>query len=255
MVINMKKLLLMLFIPGISFAGTITTSFSAPGAGTIIFSSGAVSGGSAQTIAFDTISASGFVSGSSPLTWNHTIGSGSNRFLAVGCGTYVADTVTGITVGGNAMTLQHITGMAGQVQAAIYTYINPPSGVQAIAVSASSGISNRVKCGAISWTGVNQSVGVDISTGQINTVGAGVQASTITTTVANDILFDFVSDDNTGETISPSAGQAQQFHDDGSGPTVFGSTMTATTAGNYRMGWSVVNTNSAQSVIAVKPGP
>lgn len=209
------------------------------------------SGSFADTIVFDSSTSSGFQSGVGNVSWNMTLANGPNEFLAVGCGTRISDTITGITVGGASMTLSTNTKSSSAEATYIFTKASPASGSQSIVVTAGSSIKDRTKCGAVSWTGVAQTSSVDVATGTRNN-GGGIQASTMTTTVANDVLFDVVSDGNTAETINPSSGQGQFFLNS-TNWTVFGSTKTTTTAGIYGMGWAVVNSPSCQSFISIKP--
>lgn len=238
----MKKLFVLFLLSSPCVAGTITTNYSP--LGTITISSGTAA---ATNIAFDAQSNSGFVSGGSPLTWNHTLG-GSANFIAVGCATRISDEVSGVTVGGAAMTKSTDTFSGTAERTFIFTKASPATGTQSIAAATTSGISDRVKCGAVSWSGVS---GVDVSTGTRNS-GGGVQVNTLVTTVANAVLFDVVSDGNTSESITAQSGQSQ-FWSEGTGWTTLGSTRAVTTAASYNLEWQVVNTPSCQSSIAVKP--
>lgn len=204
-----------------------------------------------------TISPSG-TGGGSPLTWSHTI-SGTNRLMVLGCSTAFGQ-ISGITVGGNAMTLStQAIGASDPNAAQIWTLIAPPTGSQSIVATFINSSNNGVYCAATSFTGANQSTAVDVSTASFNSPGAGTQTATLTTLSANDMLLDVIEDrQGTGDTV-------------GGGQTAFGtfvnggvhsggiSTKLVTAPGTYSMTWTTVNAGGGgqviQSVIAIKAAP
>lgn len=251
----MKKILALLFLCGTAHAGTITTAFSP--LGTITFSSGTAAPSSIPVVVdSQTVSPSG-TGGSSPMTWNMTIGSGSNRFLAVAC---VADfgIISGVTVNGSAMTRSAAESNCGADprETSFYTSINPPSGSQAIVATWSGSSNHGMFCIAKSYTGVNQSSPIDISTGSFNTPGSSTNTVTWTTTVNNDLLMDAASGaDATGATVIV-AGSGQtaygNFGDSAAGYVGAISTKASTTAGSQTMQWTNI-TSGCQSAIAIAP--
>lgn len=248
----MKKIIALLFLASVSHAGTITTAFSP--LGTITFSSGT---NSSIPIAIDsqTVSPSG-TGGSSPMTWSMTIGSGSNRFLALGCSTAFG-VISGITINGTPLVLstQAVINLDPNA-ASIWTLVAPPSGSQSIVVTWAGSSNHGVYCAATSFTGVNQSSPIDVSTASFNSPGTGTQTATLTTITKNDMLFDAIEDrQGTGDTV-------------GGGQTAFGafvdgvqsggtSTKTSTNAGAYSMSWTTVNGGAggavANVIIAIAP--
>lgn len=223
-----------------------------------------VSGGSGCTsVLFDSSTAGTLMTGADPIVWNMTIGALTNRFLVVGCGSNSGNTVTGITVGGNAMTLSTnstISGTscnAGACNAVLYTYKNPPSGSQTISVALSAGSDNRFGCGAVSYSCVNQTTPIDTSTGTINSPGSGTNTITFTTTVANDALVDIINKSVNG---LPTAGSGQTVlwkQDLTSDSTsVASSSTTAVSPGSYSMTWTGIGSSQAQQLgLALKVAP
>ena len=251
----MKKILFLLMLASPTYAGTGTFTFGS-GGGTITISSGPAS--TTDIITFDAATSSGaYTDVATPLTWSHTIGSGADRFIAVGCGTSANDQISGITIAGSALTLSTsvVNGTNGRNY--IWTYIAPPSGAQTISVSDTASHANRLNCGAVSFAGVSQSSPVDASTVTVNYPGAGTITATWNTVTANDALFDVVNDYNNG-TLVPGSGQAQTSQRGNSAQfyTVATSTKQATTAGSYTMTWTGAGGSVVTSAaIAIKPGP
>lgn len=245
-----KFLVALLFLPSFVYGGTITTSFSP--LGTITISSGtAIPTG----IIFDASASSAPNAGSSPLVFAITIGSGNNRFIAVGCGNTAGDNVTAVTVGGNAMTLSTSIANSGTA-ASVWTYIAPASGSQNISATIDSGVSNRTGCIAASWTGVAQSVAVDMSTATYNYPAGSMSTSTLTTASLNEALFDVVMDINNDVPAPTQSNQtAIAVVPHGSSWVVASSSRTLTTAATYDMGWYVTQNPHATGSIAIKPAP
>jgi hypothetical protein len=119
-------------IRGASGAGTDIVGANLtidPGNGTGGGGSGALilrtAGATAGTVAVDAATSSNTSSGTT-LTWSHTTGSGSNRFMLVGV-SYDAGTISGVTYNAVSMT-QVATGTNGTSKVAIYKLLNPASG-------------------------------------------------------------------------------------------------------------------------------
>lgn len=241
-----------ILLPSLATAGTRTQYFSP--LSTITFSSGtATSAG----IVFDASASSLPAVGTSPLVFPITIGSGSNMFVAVGCGSTAGDNVTAITVGGNAMTLSTSVPNTGTTGNSIWTYAGPASGSQNISATIDSGVTNRTGCIAASWSGVKQSGTIDVSTATLNYPAAGsMSTSTITTAGLNEALFDVVMDINNDVPAPTQSGQtAIVVAPKGSSWVICASSRTAATAATYDMGWFVTQTPHSTSAIAIKPAP
>ena len=178
--------------------------------------------------------------------------------LVVGCATAFDIGTLSVTVGGNAMTKSTSTVEGTPYQTYIFTYANPPSGSQAIQVSWDSGGSDhRVLCGAVSFSGVNQSQIVDVST--VAYAGGGTIAPSLTTLTANAVLLGVVNDNGSGSYIGvPLSGQVVKVQNTDAGTnnyTLTISTRQATTTGSYSDSWNTFGGPTQESYIAIKPGP
>src|SRR5262245_12540157 len=86
-----------------------------------------VSDAAAQTITFDSASSSSGNTVTS-LTWAHTIGAGTDRILIVGVSIRGNKTVTGLTYGGQALTLAGTVANGGSNAVEMWALVAPPSG-------------------------------------------------------------------------------------------------------------------------------
>lgn len=229
-------------------AGTITTYFSAS----------APAG--PETITWDAKTTIPAPSGaSSPVAWNHTIGSGTDRAIIVGCATAFDVGTLAVTVGGNSMTRSTGTTDNGfPYQTQVFQYPNPPSGVQSISVSWTSGGSDhRVLCGALSYSGVSQASTIEVSTGAYS--GNGDLTTTLTTITDDDVLIGVLNDNGSGtQTGSPTSGQTVQVYIGDVGVnnySLYMSTRSVTTAGAYSDTWTGMGGPVQGSFVAIKPGP
>lgn len=135
------------------------------------------------SISFDATSASSYQAASSSYSWGHTC-SGSNRFLIVGISLLsVAQTVTGITYAGTALTFIGARNAATAVRTELWGLIAPATGSNNIAVTLSGSIAS-VGCAA-SYTNVDQTTATeDYVSAQATNIGAA--DATVTLTTAND---------------------------------------------------------------------
>ncbi len=135
-------------------------------------------------IAFDAATNSGFTSGTTH-TFAHTNGSGANRILFV-CAVQNDQTkqVTGITYAGAAMTFVASTTDSAVGGRLIYLFqkVAPATGANNVVITANG--STAIGGIASSYTGVDQSSPIDVSTTQ--KVSASPVTTSVTTTVNND---------------------------------------------------------------------
>lgn len=156
-----------------------------------------------MAIAFNAALDLGYSSGNTTsLTAAYTVGSGANRLLVVGVlgnGLSSADSVTGVTYAGVAMTLaaKNIGTGAGTPANDRYTYLyyllNPPSGANNVVVSAT--VSDYLIAVAADYTGVAQSGQPDVTATGIAAVAgnsSGSLTTPVTTTAANDWIIEVV---------------------------------------------------------------
>lgn len=250
----MKRLVLaIILIPGLVLAGTLTIYQNSGGnIGSVVMTP-------AAQIFYDASSYSQWLEGTAYLNWSHTIGAGTNRMLVVGCVTGGApETISSMTVGGFSMTLStsNYDATGGLLRTYIFTYADPPLGVQGITAYTTTGVSNRAMCGGVSFRNVNTISPVDIATGTIRSPSAGVQMSTFTTNQIQDVIIDVVGQADNGFLIAD-AGQGSLFTSDPDSLyySIGMSTRTAPLAGTYAMGWTTSSNAHLQTMVAIKPAP
>lgn len=128
---------------------------------------------------------SGF-GGASSYSYSYTCGSGTNRLLVVNVvGDASSDFITGVTYGGNSMTL--LSKQGGRWQYFFYLF-NPPSGSNTVSITASSSC-DFIFSGAADYSGVLQNH-VDA---QGSVTGQSSSATTTVTTINDNdwtILFE-----------------------------------------------------------------
>lgn len=211
----------------------------------------------AQAVTFDAASDSTDQTSTTGFTWNHTVGSGTDRILIVGVSskdTTDADrVVSGVTFNGVAMTNIRTDDNTGDnVTSDAWYMVAPPVGTYAVAVSFAGTVSNAI-AGAVSFTGVDQSNPIDAQTGGSTSNSSTVSTSIVTTT-ASTIVMDVFSNSN-DSSITPDASQTQRWMD--GFPATFGggaSTEAAASAGSVAMDWSGGSsfTDWAHTVIALR---
>ena len=154
--------------------------------------------GAGGTVTYDNTASGG--ANSSPLSFNITIGSGSNRAVAVGCS--FSSSVTGITVtvGGSSATLVSGTQSSGESYiSTIHVLAAPSSGSQSVSVSWTG--TSSTYCGAVSASGVDQATPMNNGTFEHN--GSGPTASVTITTTTGDLTFSVVSCESGSTPTSP----------------------------------------------------
>lgn len=203
-------------------------------------------------VTIDSFTTGGSLSGSSPYNFNLGLATTAN-FAALGCAFVDGDSATSVTLGGVTMSLSTTTAK-GNYRTAIYTLASPPTGAKVVSVNTTSTIQDRSLCWAASFNGASTPSSVDVSSGAIYVSGNGGFLNTVlTTTGANEFLFDVLVDGN-GDSPAPGGNQtARIFIGNGSGEGL-GSTQVAPTAGTYTQSWSGVQDITMMSVIAIKPG-
>ena len=185
--------------------GTRTTAWD--NAGLVINGSGE------PDIQLDADSTATRVSGGTTCTWNHTTGSGSDRAIlmmaAFEDGTEPSVTYDGSSTGITTENYQS----ASFRQTVIFSLLNPGSGTKEIVITFTD--TTSAVCGAVSFTGVNQTDCCDGGTGASgNTTNPTVDV----TSESNDLVVDvFAWREN--ETLSPEAGQTQNYYLAGGEPS------------------------------------
>ena len=142
-------------------------------------------------------------------TWSHTV-SGTNRLLVVGIGTRDYASVSSVTYGGVALTRSTTVslGSGNYPHDEIWYLLAPTVGTANIVVTLST--SDWPTCGAITFTGVNQTTPIRASSNDTTSSSSTTTTSlTIDPTVSGDLVIDSVSYWSVGE--YPTAGSGQSI--------------------------------------------
>jgi hypothetical protein len=139
-----------------------------------------------MAIAFDAAANNASVSGpTSPTTFTHTCGSLTNGAVLVGVAFWQnvagTGTVTGITYGGNAMTVVGTPQNTGAMYSALYRLIAPAAGANTVSITYSGALLTAT-AGAMSFSGVDQTTPVEASNAA---VGFSLTATVSTTTLTD----------------------------------------------------------------------
>ena len=165
-----------------------------------------VEGGGIGAVTLDAVS-SVTDDGVNPLTFSHTVGTGSNRLLLVGVSWAISgedpQDILSVTYGGSPMTeVDYMEGGQNR-RVAIYSLVAPVSGTANVVITFTD-LVNPV-AGAVSFTGVDQSTPL----GTANTANGGQDGTTEATvnvdTEAGDLAFAVVA---AGSTPTVGAGQS-----------------------------------------------
>src|SRR5262245_3638070 len=140
----------------------------------------------AQAITFDSASNTVGLNVNS-LTWAHTVGSGNDRILVVGVSLRGNATATGVTYGGQALTLAGGISNGGSNRAEIWTLLAPPTGTANVVVSLSAAV--HVVGGASSFSNVDQTTPYGAFTA---TTGNTSPISLAVTSAASEVVIDTV---------------------------------------------------------------
>ncbi len=154
-------------------------------------------------ITSNSTSTSSTTAATNSLIWAHTVNSGSNSVLFVGLSIDNGATATGVTYGGQAMTL--VGRSAGSGTAELWCLVAPALGTANIVVTV--GSSQKVVGGAVAFDGVDQTTptGAFASTGGTSTMPS-MNVSSASGDLAIGVLFG-----NDGVTATEGAGQATQW--------------------------------------------
>jgi hypothetical protein len=152
---------------------------------------------------YDAVSSSSVVGGTSA-TWSHTC-TGSNRVLVVSVA-ILGDssvTVSGVTYNGVAMTSRYqgdLSTSGVYAKNSVWTLVAPATGANNIVATYSGTNTGYAGCGAVSFTGVNQTTPIRT----VYSAGPGGTTATLTATdsVSGDIVIAGVSAYDGGTTLA-----------------------------------------------------
>lgn len=190
-----------------------------------------------MAIAVDTFSKTGAASGSS-LTFSHTV-TGSDAYLVViaAARDLTPGSVSSVTYNGGALSLLVTTGTFFT-----FNYLemwggipNDTSGTPHNIVVTYSASQTNIEAGAVSFTGVDQSAST--GTAVHNEVGA-TSVSVTVTSAAGEMVVDGVYE---AAGLDLTAGQTEQWTENGSGRGVNAGMETAAGAASVNMSWSIAS--------------
>lgn len=127
-------------------------------------------------------------------TFSFTVGSGSNRLLIVSISTWnnggTGAGCSGVTYNGTSMTAVGNGVANGQFYTEQWRLVAPASGTANI-VATVSGKTDKLGLGAVSFSGMDQTTGIDVSTSATGT--SGTVTASLTTTAISEYIVDAVS--------------------------------------------------------------
>jgi glucose/arabinose dehydrogenase len=226
------------------------------------FSMGGFEAASAATIPFDAASSSATGNTTNTISWSHTVGNGTNRFLAV-C-TQARDKVAGdvavttVTAGGFPLTKVRAdlrTNGGTSFGTELWYLANPGIGAYTITVTWAGALSSYGVGSATSYFGVDPVTPIDAHAGS---GGTGTTLSTAITTVADHAL---ITDCALGQAnpMTVGAGQTTRVNrlTTGTADSVGVSTVNdKAVAGAEPMDWAqVAAQNWVSSAVALRPAP
>src|SRR5262245_31426540 len=202
---------------------------------------------SQAAIAFDSASrAASTTTGTTSISWSHTIGGGTDRFLLVGIAVEDVSTtdanITSVTYNGVALTAVPGSKISGGGTGIIQTQMFYGFGTSLGAAGAHTvtvsfqGPVDGVSASADSFTGVSQGAPEAAAT-RTDTSGADSISTSITTRSANAWVVDVVGSGNSGS-FTPGSGQTERTDIAASGMTGATSSKPVATAGTTTMSWA-----------------
>ncbi len=231
-------------------AHTISGSFEATGTTTVTLDGSVSTNKRTNTV-------------SNAITVTNTTGTGANRLMLVGLSwnaNTLARTISSVTFtpnGGSALGLTEVKtqqpGTTAYRYAAIYSLLNPPSGLTGTVTATFSGsVTNGIVVGVANFAGVDQTtpLGTPAGAGTTNTA----PSVTLTGLNGNELVFDTVFlGGNPAPALTAGANQTQRWNDSISNAGGAASTEQATAA-SVTMSWSAASSGPwAIVAVPVKP--
>jgi pectate lyase len=218
---------------------------------------------SQAAIAFDSASrAATTTTGTTSISWSHTIGGGTDRFLLVGVAVEDVSTadanITSVTYNNVALTAVPGSKISGGGTGIIQTQMFYGFGTSLGAAGAHTvtvtfqGPVDGTSASAVSFSGVSQAA-PEAATARTDTSGADSISTTITTRSGNAWVVDVVGSGNSGS-FTPGSGQTERTDIAASGMTGATSSKPVATAGATTMSWAHSGANRlAHSVVSIAP--
>ncbi len=186
------------------------------------------------------------------LSWDHTVGAGSNRILVVGVSWRSnTNSLNSITFGGTALELIDNKDDADVGRVAMYKLLAPAVCQATVQLSFSANV--KVIAGAISFSGVDQSS----PHGSFTAADGGDDTPTITvSSAADELVLDTFQAAGNASSASAGAGQTQYWYGrtQGGANEISGGGSTEPGASSVTMSWSLAgNANWSIGAISLRP--
>ena len=163
----------------------------------------------AQIVTDSVTTATGPAANVSTFSWNHTVGSGSNRILIVSISLRTGNsTATSVTYGGTPLTIIGAQqGPGNQNRTEMWRLLAPPSGTASVVVTLSGG--QHIVGNSISFTGVNQTTPLNTFASSSNTSAA---AAVSAPSGAGQLVIDTVTANGDANTLTVGSGQTPKWN-------------------------------------------
>jgi hypothetical protein len=196
-----------------------------------------------------------------PFTFSHTT-SGSDRLLLVSVASQpndddgIVEVITGMTYGGQPMTLVGAQSQTDNASIEIWRLVNPPTGPNTVSITFNDAFDDPVNeegasAGAVSFTGVHQ--GTPLGT-FASAAASGVTPMSVTVSSAvGELVFDTVARKGAAVTVDPSQTEQWNLCTDGGCSNVGGGASTQAGAASVTMSWTPDNDRWAIGAVPIKP--
>jgi len=210
-------------------------------------------------IAYDSSGSGNNGDGASSMTWTHVVGSGTNRFMAIGISIRtVTVSVLNVTVGGQLAIFLRSDIRDPSIRGEIWYLVNPNPGSKTVTVTLSA--ASKASGGSVSYTGVEQTNPIVNHQGM--SYGGVTPSLPLTTTVDNAWIFSNLAISGTGTAAVHGSGQVHRYYQVGTGggpgsrAGVDGDDKPTTIAGSYAMSWNMSFwSDVVAQAVAFKPAP
>ncbi len=196
-----------------------------------------------------------------PFTFPHTT-SGSDRLLLVSVASQpnnddgIQEVVTGMTYGGQAMTLVGAQSQGDNARIEIWRLVNPPGGTNTVSITFNDAFDDPVNeegasAGAVSFTGVHQ--GTPLGTFASAAASGVTPMSVSVSSAVGELVFDTVARKGAAVTVDPSQTEQWNLCTDGGCSNVGGGASTEAGAASVTLSWTPDNDRWVIGAVPIKP--
>jgi large repetitive protein len=219
----------------------------------------------ASAVDFDAVSSQTFTANgtTTPITLSHTTGSADNRLMLVGISTRqrtiggltVDEETVDVTYGGESLVFVG-SNISDDGITYIFMMVDPPSGAATLSVknfNSTLASSNAAVIGVTTYSNVDLSN--PIGTYTSSRAQSATPSITIASTTQNQTIFNVLSNNNSGLTVTDNSGQTQRWFSNTDQPTAAGYTKQAS-AGSTTLNYTLSGSNKwSLSGVAINPMP